>query len=96
MQLSDPTTGLCPPNTAPCSAKTSPENTVCYGGGQESPYCPITEIFTASFDEGEALKNNQDYTVLDYLTDTDEAHYFLVFSKNATDNLPLTKMKLAS
>ena len=78
----------CPDGTAPCSTFTSKENTVCYPTADHVASCPITEMFVA-----DANFNDTAYTILTFREDDfDQRH--LVYSKNLSDNLPLTTFKL--
>ena len=58
--------------------------------------CPITRIFTAGNSLSEEVRNNPEYTVLDYLDEhlgaSLEARY-LIYSKKY-DNLPLIRLTL--
>jgi len=63
----DAGTFMCPAGTAPCSPRTSPENTVCYPDGQINPDCPITEVFMANSEVYETIKSDSAYRVLDFI-----------------------------
>ena len=79
----------CPKGTKPCSNVTSPINTVCYPEDQHTSFCPITEIL---FTDDNSIDNYRDnpaiYTVKEFKHG--KVNRYLVYSKNATDNLPIS------
>jgi hypothetical protein len=90
----DSLTGKCPGTTVPCSSKTSLENTVCYEPNEIADnICPIVDI--KIIDPG-AL----DY--LDYIDNPDWVVFTgllesaLVYTKTATDSLPITNTQIAN
>ena len=54
--------------TTPCSNASSPLNTICYPTDRHD-LCPVTQIFITDEAQGNDLKNDVAFTVLDLLED---------------------------
>ena len=79
----------CPEGTTKCSNLTSAENSVCYPVEQHETHCPITYMKIVDAATGDSFNSNDSYVVLDFQED-DPLQRYLVYSKNQTNNLPLT------
>ena len=94
----DPKTLKCPDSYSPCSANTSPDNTICYRTSQDrDKSCPITKILFKNFNTKEeatawAAADAYDWDLEDY--DKDE-NVWMLWTKDA-DSLPITNTALES
>ena len=81
-------TKLCPEGTKPCSSKTTIDNTVCYPEADIDSSCPITDFkFVASSEK--KTYSDRGYTTIELSGGPKDQNLF-VYSKTATDNLPIT------
>ena len=82
--------GDCPGEKIPCSAATSPDNTICVTQiEKDSGLCPITEIKLMDKTEAENL-DSENYKVHAFTDDLS-----LVYSKTQGDNLPIIGTQIA-
>lgn len=80
--------GKCPKDHKKCSKNTSPQNTICYPKDEDYA-CPITDIrFTSTKNETWEYYNNG-YKELNIGWEGSN-QFYLYFSKDHTDNLPIT------
>lgn len=80
----DPETLECPSGTLPCSAVTSPENTLCHGDAKD---CPITDFLFV--DAATDASSYPEYTIIPW---TDSRS--IAYTKTAVDRLPITATQI--
>ena len=81
-------TGLCPEGTNPCSSHTSEEHTICSLLPQD---CPITDI---KIIEATDTAHYRGYVSERLSKVNDTYSWWLLYSTNSGDNLPLTSFKI--
>lgn len=87
-------TKLCPEGTKACSPKTTIDHTVCYPEADIDTNCPITDLKFVASSEKKAY-SNKGYEAIALSGGAKEQNLF-VYSKTATDNLPITSTRVES
>lgn len=103
----DSVTEECPSGTLPCSLATSAENTICMEPTKsqkqqeysESDDCPIVDMFLLQkwSDVEEFMNNTYDWTATKNVSNyEDDNELWLIYTKNATDSLPVSSTKVST